>query len=351
MTDRLIRPPGAGEPDHPDHAHASHGTCPAFRVALSSPTPSALLAEVHGELDLLTAPQLRSRLTHALTGSRHTVLVTDLTDVRFLGAAGITALLQAREHAHQRRIAFRVVATHRPVLLPLTLLDLTTTFDVHPSRAQALAAPSYLAGNGRVRREQPPTRTAASQVQKATAPDTTRRHAQPELHQARDDTTSIDRGEGMQPHRHQAVRRVRAHSSAQPTRGSPRHLAALPGTPLGCDGNTAHAVPGRRWVSELVEWKSAQGTTRHLAWTPLRFAVVNRRVSPGMTLRRGECSRTKVVWCHVHPGVGDGRQHLDSARRELRPRYDTDQARASAGPRLGGRPRRRGRRGRRSGGR
>lgn len=156
MTDRLIRPPGAGEPDHPDHAPAGHGTCPVLRVALSSPTPSALLAEVHGELDLLTAPQLRSRLTHALTGSRHTVLVTDLTDVQFLGAAGISALLQAREHAHQHRIAFRVVATHRPVLLPLTLLDLTTTFDVHPSRAQALAAPSYPAGNGRVRREQPP---------------------------------------------------------------------------------------------------------------------------------------------------------------------------------------------------
>ena len=159
MTDRLAPPPGTGAFEAPDNPRTPDRRlpppAPPFRVVLRSPTPAALVAEVHGELDLATASPLQTRLGHVLAGTEHTVLVMDVSNVRFLSATGISALLCVREYAHRRGIAFRLVATHSPVLRPLSLLGLTATLDIHPSRERALAPPTPHAGDGHLQREEP----------------------------------------------------------------------------------------------------------------------------------------------------------------------------------------------------
>jgi anti-anti-sigma factor len=109
-----------------------------LQVSLTDLPPTTLLAEVRGELDGATAPHLQTRLTEALTSNGHNLFVVDLDQVPFLGAAGISALLQVRVHARRHDTAFRVIAAGRAVLRPLALLDLITTLEVHPTRALAL---------------------------------------------------------------------------------------------------------------------------------------------------------------------------------------------------------------------
>ena len=110
---------------------------PGLEVSLSSPTPAALLAEVHGDLDIATVPRLHARLADAL--GAHRLVVVDLIGVRFLGAAGITALLRLREQTQGHHGAFRVVAAGS-VLRLLSIVDLVATLDVHSTQVDALRA-------------------------------------------------------------------------------------------------------------------------------------------------------------------------------------------------------------------
>lgn len=99
--------------------------------------PSAVVITVRGEVDLVTTPLLRDRL---LAHLHHTApqMIVDLTRVGFLGAAGLTALLTARETAIATGIKMCVVAHTRPVLLPLAIAGLDGVFDIYPDLAQAL---------------------------------------------------------------------------------------------------------------------------------------------------------------------------------------------------------------------
>lgn len=118
-----------------DAFHRARPAFPGLEVVLSSPVPATLLAEVHGDLDIATVPHLHARLADA--PGPHRLVVVDLTEVGFLGAAGITALLRLREHTHGHDAAFRVVAAG-PALRLLSIVDLLTTLEVHPTRAGAL---------------------------------------------------------------------------------------------------------------------------------------------------------------------------------------------------------------------
>lgn len=59
-----------------------------------------VVVTVRGEVDVVTAPQLRSFLFDAVAGARH--LVLDLSDLEFIDAAGLSVLV-----ATQRRLARR----------------------------------------------------------------------------------------------------------------------------------------------------------------------------------------------------------------------------------------------------
>jgi anti-anti-sigma factor len=63
---------------------------------------------VRGEVDLLTAPRLAAVLTEEADG-RTPVLVADLSEVDFFGAAGLEALSQAARRAGAAGVSFRLV--------------------------------------------------------------------------------------------------------------------------------------------------------------------------------------------------------------------------------------------------
>ncbi|HKS45671.1 MAG TPA: STAS domain-containing protein [Amycolatopsis sp.] len=79
---------------------------------------------VHGEVDLLTAPRLLAVLTEQLHAA--TLLVVDVSEVDFFGAAGLDTLVEIAHRAGQRDVSLRLVAgAHVCRLLRLTGLDET----------------------------------------------------------------------------------------------------------------------------------------------------------------------------------------------------------------------------------
>jgi anti-sigma B factor antagonist len=83
---------------------APSGT-PLLRVTLRAEPPedgavaAVLVAAAAGEVDLDTAPLLQAALLDAV--DRHAVVCCDLSEVGFLSAAGLTALLTAYQRAEE----------------------------------------------------------------------------------------------------------------------------------------------------------------------------------------------------------------------------------------------------------
>lgn len=128
-TDRL--PPAViAQPDpHPAGQLLTITTHPA--------PPAAIVLTVRGEVDMLTSTQLRDRL---LPHVRDTVphVIVDLTAVGFFTAAGLTVLVNARQAAVAAGITLCLVASTRPVLLPLRITGLDGVFDISPDITHAL---------------------------------------------------------------------------------------------------------------------------------------------------------------------------------------------------------------------
>jgi anti-anti-sigma factor len=88
-----------------------------------------------GELDMLTAPQLRDAVQSAL-GQSPAGLIVDLTAVDFLGSAGMQVLMEAHNQTNGTETRFAVVAdgpaTSRPLKITgiADLIDLYSTLDV-----------------------------------------------------------------------------------------------------------------------------------------------------------------------------------------------------------------------------
>ncbi|XVS62701.1 STAS domain-containing protein [Actinosynnema sp. CA-299493] len=105
-------------------------------LAVRTPVDGVTVVAVSGEVDMLTAPQLRAdALRHLDAGS---TLVLDLSGVSFLGSAGLAVLVEASQHAQRRDASFRVVAVERAVTRPLAATGLGEVFSVFQSVEQAL---------------------------------------------------------------------------------------------------------------------------------------------------------------------------------------------------------------------
>jgi anti-sigma B factor antagonist len=89
----------------------------------------AVTVSVAGEVDTFTAPTLRSALDAELE-RRPPELVLDLRGVRFLGSAGLTALVKTKKSADARGIALRLIAGTRPVTRPLQVTGLDAMFTI-----------------------------------------------------------------------------------------------------------------------------------------------------------------------------------------------------------------------------
>ena len=99
----------------------------------------AAVIRLSGEIDMLTTPTLRAKVTEELAGSP-AVLVLDMLAVDFLGSSGLALLVEALEESRNRSVALRLVANSRPVSRPLQATGLTDLFEMYPSVEDALAA-------------------------------------------------------------------------------------------------------------------------------------------------------------------------------------------------------------------
>lgn len=94
---------------------------PAFEIVAERWGPRQVCLCVSGELDLATAPQLRSSLTDALSGTDEVVL--DLGGVRFIDSTGLAAIIAGANAAEAAGRSFQL-ATPLPDQAK-RLLDLT----------------------------------------------------------------------------------------------------------------------------------------------------------------------------------------------------------------------------------
>ena len=102
-----------------------------FAIAIRD-EPMGTVVAVTGELDLLSAPQLRTALDALLrANARH--IAIDLTATTFMDSAGVHALVDARDRAGGH---LAVICAGGPVLQVIALLGLTAPLNVVPSLAE-----------------------------------------------------------------------------------------------------------------------------------------------------------------------------------------------------------------------
>lgn len=90
-----------------------------------------------GDLDMLTAPQLRDAVQAAL-GKDPAGLVVDLTSVEFLGSAGMQVLMETHNQTDGTDIRFAVVADGSATSRPLKITGIADLIDLFSSLDEAL---------------------------------------------------------------------------------------------------------------------------------------------------------------------------------------------------------------------
>ena len=101
-------------------------------VMVDRPASGMVVATVSGEVDMLTAPNLREVLTAEIADCA--VLVIDLSGVSFLGSAGLAVLVETSHEAQRRQVELRLVAAGRSVRRPLEITGLNEVLTTFPTR-------------------------------------------------------------------------------------------------------------------------------------------------------------------------------------------------------------------------
>lgn len=135
-------PVRADERPEPDESHPLVETVAPedrIQVGVSQVASDVAVVALSGDVDLLTAGVLHDRLwPHLRAGNSAVVL--DLTGVDFLGSAGLSELVAAREAATRTELRLLLVASSRVVLRPLEITGLRSLFAIYDTVAAALAA-------------------------------------------------------------------------------------------------------------------------------------------------------------------------------------------------------------------
>ncbi|NKT14575.1 STAS domain-containing protein [Rhodococcus hoagii] len=93
---------------------------------------------VRGDVDVETTPRFEGSFHTAVAQHRPSLLITDLTGVTFLSAAGLASLARYNE-MFDAAGRFMVIASAAVTLRSTQITGLTDAFDIHPSSYAALA--------------------------------------------------------------------------------------------------------------------------------------------------------------------------------------------------------------------
>jgi anti-anti-sigma factor len=104
-----------------------------------------VVLDVVGHVDAFTTPLLRACLRTQLSRAGLRELVVDLGGVEFMGAAGVSAIVEAARRARERRLRFRLRAHgRRGALRPLQLAGVLDGLEVEADVAARLTVAGAL---------------------------------------------------------------------------------------------------------------------------------------------------------------------------------------------------------------
>ena len=94
---------------------------------------------VRGEIDLFTAPELKSALGEALESGR-TRIVVDLTETTFLDSTALGVLIGAVKRLRSRDGVLTIVNTDPNIAKTFEITGLDQIFTIRPTRGEAVEA-------------------------------------------------------------------------------------------------------------------------------------------------------------------------------------------------------------------
>ncbi|GAA3852649.1 hypothetical protein GCM10022243_17820 [Saccharothrix violaceirubra] len=109
-------------------------------VRVERPAEDVVVLHVSGELDTTSADELAKPLrTEVVAGLR--IAVVDLGGVRFLGSAGLEALVAGSKRAKDLGVRLVLAASNRAVVRPIQATGLDAVFEIVPTVEDALSRP------------------------------------------------------------------------------------------------------------------------------------------------------------------------------------------------------------------
>jgi len=141
-TEPVLRHPAGERLPQPRPASEAEldTSTPGLRIEVQRPRPGTAVVAAHGEVDMLTAPWLAGMLTVRLRHDTLELLVLDLSGLDFLGAAGLSVLVQTHLQARRRGTGLRIVTgDSRPVVRALTAAGMHHDLPLSPTVAAAQA--------------------------------------------------------------------------------------------------------------------------------------------------------------------------------------------------------------------
>ncbi len=100
---------------------------------------STQLVELHGEIDLYTAPEFRTSLGPYIENGPET-LVISLEHVAYVDSSGLSVLLEVHRRLTARNASLLIVCTHPQTMKVFTITGLIRVLRVHASLDEALQA-------------------------------------------------------------------------------------------------------------------------------------------------------------------------------------------------------------------
>jgi len=94
---------------------------------------------VAGEIDVYTAPKLRSQLL-ALANGGHSTVIADLSEVTFVDSTGLGVLVSGLKRFREAGGDLRLVVTAPQILKIFEITGLADVFSVHETVASAVAS-------------------------------------------------------------------------------------------------------------------------------------------------------------------------------------------------------------------
>ena len=112
---------------------------PEFSLTTESIDDQRHVVAVSGEIDLFTAPELKSALGEALE-SGHTRIVVDLTNTSFLDSTALGVLIGAVKRLRARDGVLTIVNTDPNIAKTFEITGLDQIFTIRPTREEAVEA-------------------------------------------------------------------------------------------------------------------------------------------------------------------------------------------------------------------